>query len=254
MNRLVSFRHFVVAAALLAAPACKNNDPAHEADRAAERVNDKVDDLNDRSKDLADTARDKAGDLGDKARDNAKATAEAVKDLANDTKHRVGDAVDKTAKQIQGVVADRRERMDDLGDKAAAGTKDIADDAKAVGKAAHDVHEAQQDFRYQKAIRVASLRGEHGVIASQAMLINAFASIAPVSETDHAKIAEKLQVFQMRIDETGNVIQGLDAVEAKDFQARDDEAAKAMSRLDQARQDAWDALDGAKRLGRTSMR
>lgn len=203
MRMLVRFRDLAIAAALLAAPtACTNNDPGREADRAADRLNSKAEDLQDESKDLAEKARSRSTAPAD-----AKAT---VKKLARETT--------------------------DVGDRA------------------NDVARATDAFERTRRTRVETLRAAHAVIASQSPLIATLAQAFPLVEGDRGKVAEKLQIFQMRIDEAGNAIQTLQATDAATWKDRDDEASRAMSRLDEARTDAWDALADAKRLDRTSMR
>jgi hypothetical protein len=99
-----------------------------------------------------------------------------------------------------------------------------------------------------------TLRAVHGITASQSMLINAVASSLPLVDTDRAKINEKVQLIQMRLDESANLIQALETVDANNWEPRERDVSNAMNRLEDARQDAWDALDDAKRLDQTSMR
>ena len=79
------------------------------------------------------------------------------------------------------------------------------------------------------------------VIATQPIIINTMAQVFPLTEAGRAQVTEKLQALQMRFDEAKNLI------EAGDAQAPD-----AMKKLDAARKDAWDALDKAPRVDRSS--
>jgi len=62
-----------------------------------------------------------------------------------------------------------------------------------------------------------------------------------LTEAGRARVIEKLEAMQMRYDEAKNL------VEAGDPRARD-----ALKKLDEARADAWDALDKAPRVDRSS--
>lgn len=59
----------------------------------------------------------------------------------------------------------------------------------------------------------------------------------------------------MRRDETGNLIQGLERVEANEWGDRNKAASDAIMSVDDAREEAWEALDEASQhMDRTSMR
>lgn len=152
-------------------------------------------------------------------------------------------AVDKSAERVKSNAQDLREQ-----------TKDVADEAKDVGKEANDLRTAEDDFKYNRMVRIQTLRGVHAVASTEPPVINAFASSVPLQPGDKAAIAEQLQIFQMRLDDAANQIQALATVDAGTWDQRSDDVKKAMDRLDDARKDAWKALDGAKRLDQTSMR
>jgi len=255
MSSLIRFRTLFVAAAMLIAPAACNKDKTgKEADKTAEAVNDKADNLRDQARDVRETSANRQQALTDKAADKAEDTAKDMKDLAQDTADRTNKALDKTAEQAADVKEDIGDRRDTVAKKARDNARDIADEAKDVGKGARKLADAEHDFQYAKMVRVQTLRSVHAVMASQPMLINAFSSSLPILEGDRALINEKMQILQMRLDETGNQIETLNGVDAASWEQRHDDVNKAMDRLDDAREDAWKALDGAKRLDRTSMR
>jgi hypothetical protein len=86
-----------------------------------------------------------------------------------------------------------------------------------------------------------ALEAELQVIATQPIIISTMARVFPLTEAGRARVTEKLEAMQMRFDEAKNL------VEAGDPQARE-----AMKKLDDARKDAWDALDNAPRVDRSS--
>ncbi len=255
MTSFKTFRNVFVAAAMLIAPAACNKDKTgKESDKTAEAVKDKADDLRDEARDVSETAVDRRQDLTDKAGDKAVDTAKDMKDLAQDTAERTAKATERNVDQAGDVRDDISDRRDTVAEKARDNAGDIADEAKDVGKGARKLADAQHDFAYAKQVRIQTLRAVHAVAASQPMLINSFASALPIVESDRALVNEKMQILQMRLDEAGNQIEVLNGVDAGSWEQRHDDVNKAMDRLDDARKDAWKALDDAKRLDRTSMR
>jgi gas vesicle protein len=255
MTSLIRFRTLFVAAAMLIAPAACNKDKTgKDSDKAAEAVKSSADKLRDEARDVRETAADRREDLTDKAADKAEDTAKDMKDLAQDSSERTNKAIDRNEKQASDVKSDIADRRDDISEKARDNARDVADEAKDVGKGARKLADAEHDFKYAKMVRVQTLRSIHAVIASQPMVINSFASSLPFVESDRALINEKLQILQMRLDEAGNQIETLNGVSADSWEQRHDDVNKAMDRLEDARKDAWKALDNAKRLDRTSMR
>jgi conjugal transfer/entry exclusion protein len=185
-------------------------------------------------------------------------SAACNKDKTGKESDHQADRVNENAKDLRDesrdVVETSADRRDALADKARSAARDVADEAKDVGEQAHDLKYAQDDFEYARMVRIATLRGVQSVAASQPALINAFVTTEPLEDGARAQVLEKLQIFQMRLDEAGNQIQALQGVPASTWEQRHDDVKKAMNRLDDAREDAWKALDDADRLDRTSMR
>lgn len=241
MTNLVCFRSMLVAASLFAASAActQKSETRREADRAAEEVKDQVEDLKDESRDLAETARDKTDDI------TAIDEVHQPMDRADDIRY---DSVDDVSRDVARTARNRQ-------DQIAEGVEDLADDAKKVGENARELADASNEFRYRKMVRIQTLRAVHAVEASQPMLINAFAQSFPLVQKDRGEVNEKLVIFQMRLDEAGNAIQSLELVEAKDWEVRNDAASKALERVEDAREEVWESLREADRIGdRTSMR
>lgn len=237
----------LIAAVLFAGTACQKNDKTgKEADHQADRVNENAKDLREESREVAEVSNDRLDDLRKQAADKAKDTAEDVKDLSEDAADRIRAHAKQTRDDVAEVAEEAREDREDVRDTARANAKDVADESKDVGKQALDLEDAQNEFEYARMVRIATLRGVQSVAASQTALINAFAATP--------QEREKLQIFQMRVDEAGNQIQALQGVPATTWEQRHDDVKKAMSRLEDAREDAWEALDDADRLDRTSMR
>ena len=225
--------HLAIVAGLFAATACKDNgDSRKNAENAAEAVREKTADLKDNAGDLKETANDNADELADKTKDNAQALKEDLKDVAEDMADRAEDTHEKAKDNV--------EAMKDP-------TKDMTKDAIAL-------RDAQKEFEYQRLVRVETLRTVHAIAGSQPNLIVVFGSALPMSDADRAKVTEKVQLVQLRLDESANMIQGLASVDAKNWEPRERAVSDAMNRLEDAREDAWEALDDVKVLDRTSMR
>ena len=139
-------------------------------------------------------------------------------------------------------------------DKSAAHVNDRAKDMTDQAVVVSKLHDAQHDFAYDRAVRVATLRGVHALAAEQTGLISALANGFPLVPADGTLVTEHLQILQMRIDDAGNQIEALSSVDAASWTARHDIVNKAMDRVEEARKDAWKALHAAKRIDRTSMR
>lgn len=258
MTNLLRFRNVLFGAALVAAPAACNRDKDSEVDRMAEQVNDRTDDLRDEARDVVETAQDRREALNDKAGAEAKDTIEDVNDLKEDVHDRItddGPDVDETVDESHEVAQAARENREDLREKAANAAGDVSDEMTDVADQAADVKHAQYDFGYARLTRVGTLRGIHAVAEAQPQLINAFAHDVDLTLRDRDLLNEKLQVFQMRLDEAGNQIEALAKVPAETWEQRHADVNKAMDRLEDAREDAWDALHDAEQASaRTSMR
>jgi hypothetical protein len=144
------------------------------------------------------------------------------------------------------------DRTADLVDLQKRKLENATGEVKEVGERARDVTKAQLDFAAKRTARIDVLRVQHGLIALQPTMITGLASIAPLTDAGRADVNEKLELLQMRLDETGNLIQDLKTTDAQTFSAKDDEASDAMKRLVSARDAAWKALDDAPRAVRSS--
>jgi hypothetical protein len=219
-------------AGLAASAACSKEDTRDNAENAAENVRDKTGDLQDRAEDLQEVREDQAEELRDRDTERTGVARNGVVE---------------TTKDVGEVAHDRADMAKDTVD-------DLKDDSKDMMKKGIEARDAQKDFEYQRLVRVQTLRAVHGITGSQPMLINAIASSEALVDADRAKVNEKLQMVQTRLDEAANLIQGLETVDANNWEPRDRDVADAMNRLEDAREDAWEALDDAKRLDQTSMR
>lgn len=153
--------------------------------------------------------------------------------------------VDRAAERVNETASDLREprEVDDRSELA-----ESQEDADALER-------ASADFMERRSVRVQTMRAVHAIAASQAMVVHALTEAFPLVDQDRAEVSEKLQIFQMRLDEAGNAIQSLELVEPADWESRGDEATRALERVEDAREDAWEALNDADRIGdRTSMR
>jgi hypothetical protein len=209
MNRLGKL--FVAAAIAVVPVACKN-ETRKEADKAADNVKEQRDDLREESKELKEAIKDR--------RENAKDYAKSDTDLS------------------------RKYNEEQLEHNA----NEIKDESRDVAKQVRDLKTAEADFAVRRGNRAAQLRVVHGIVASQPMLINTLSGVTALTDKARADLSEKMQVFQMRIDEAGNAIEALQSADANGFETRNDAAAKAMDRLEDARDDAWDALNDGDRI------
>ena len=209
MNRLGKL--FVAAALAVVPMACKD-DARKDADKAAENVQEQREDLKEESKELGEAIKDQREDI----RDIAKSDTEMGREY--------------NEKQAEHNADDIRENSEEIADET------------------RELKTAEADFAVRRGHRVAGLRAVHNVIASQPMLINTLSGVTALTDKARADLAEKMQIFQMRVDEAGNAIETLQTAEANGFEDRNDAAAKAMERLEDAREDAWEALNDGDRI------
>ena len=151
---------------------------------------------------------------------------------------------DKAAQKVQ----EQREHLREEGKALKEEGKALKEHGKELGEQKGELKIAEADFAVRRDNRVAELRALHGVIASQPMLINTLAGVTALTDIARANLAEKMQVFQMRIDDADNAIEALHGADASGFEDRNDAAAKAMEGLEEARKAAWEALNDGDRI------
>ena len=162
------------------------------------------------------------------------------------------DAADRVAKRAAHLRHERRELAAEVAKRAndrAAGkdplarVDDIADEVKDVAREAGRYAEAEQDFIHLRALRIASLRAEHSVAASQPLLIQAIAGVKALRPERQQRLDDNMKIFRQRLAETRKMIEQLQFASAADWEHRDDEVGRAMAGLYLARDASWQALD-----------
>jgi hypothetical protein len=226
------FTYLALALGLATAGACDNDKTRDNAENAADDLKDKTADLKDEAKDLQEVAKDQDEEIRDR-------------DLERTGAARNG--IVETTKDVGEVAHDRADLARDT-------VEDVKDESADMMKQSIATRDAQKEFEYQRMVRVQTLRAVHGITASQPMLINAIAAAEALRDADRAKINEKVNLVQLRLDESANLIQSLEGVDAEHWVDREKDVANAMNRLEDARSDAWEALDEADRFDQTSMR
>ena len=141
---------------------------------------------------------------------------------------------DRAAEEVLEQRADLKQAVQAAPDKVALESKELS--------------AAAQQFTENKRIRIAALRGEHSVIATQVKLISTLTEHSRITDTGRADINNKLSAFQLRLGEAKNQIEGLAGAAVEAWQQRDDAVREAMAALESARGAAWRALDEAPRI------
>jgi hypothetical protein len=157
-----------------------------------------------------------------------------------------------SAHQADKAAAKVIDKTDQVNDSKEDIAKGQLGESKDLAKNAGEQAAAENDFEMKRQIRVDVLRAEHALVAAQPVLISSLATQTALTEAGRADVNEKLQILMMRLDETGNAITGLQTVDAQSWKDRDDEASRAMSRLDDARDAAFNALRTAPRTDQSS--
>jgi hypothetical protein len=146
----------------------------------------------------------------------------------------------RRAEQAAGEVTEARERM-----RHARQRVNDLPRASAVADESDHLVRATTEFERTKAERIQILRAQHEVIATQPKLIATMATNFPLTDAGRADVNERLTMFQRRLDEAADLIQGLEHVDATGWTERDEDVIAAMKRLEDARKDAWEALRDA---------
>jgi len=170
-------------------------------------------------------------------RKEADKAAENVKDQREDVKEDV--------KDLNGAIKDQVKETNETANKE---MKDVNEQTAELKENVNELNNAEGDFSVRRGARATQLRTIHSVVASQPMLINALSGVTALTDKARATLSEKMQVFQMRVDEAGNAIEAIQAADAAGFEEKNDAAAKAMDRLKDARDDAWEALNDGDRI------
>lgn len=154
---------------------------------------------------------------------------------------------DNAAEEVTEARDDLRREVDEVGR-----TSDKLGASKAIVKEAGRLARAQAEFEQRRTHRIQVMRAQHEVIGTQTLLISTMAKSFPLTDAGRADVNEKLTTFQSRLDEAANIIQGLQNVDAERWLERSHEATEAMQRLEDARHDAWEALDDAPKAARNA--
>ncbi len=178
----------------------------------------------------------------EESRREADKAAEKLKEQKKDLQKQSGELRDATEERRR----DERGRMSES--EAKKEGKEVGEQAKDVGEESKEVATAKTEFDAKRATRLKELMAVHSVYASQPMLINNIAAQTPLTDKAKNDLSQKMQVFQMRLDESKNAIHQLRTANEQMFQDRDDAAAKAMGQLKDARDDAWNALNKGDRV------
>jgi hypothetical protein len=175
--------------------------------------------------------------------------AAACEDKVADKTEQAAERVTKTADHLRHerseLAAEVAERADDRanGESLAPHADDIADEVEDVSREAGRLAEAERDFENLRALRVAALRAEHSVAASQPLLILTIANELTLPRERRSRLDENLVIFRQRLAHTRKAIEELQTVKPADWERRDDELGRAMAGMFLARDASWQALD-----------
>ncbi len=123
--------------------------------------------------------------------------------------------------------------------------KPLAEGATELFEQAGELTEAARKFDRQKSRRLATLQQMHDLTAMHTGVIGVLARDMEITDAARAELNEKLTQLTLRLDETADLIEGLSSVEIDAWEERDTAVTDAMTRLEDARKSAWQALDDA---------
>ena len=150
-----------------------------------------------------------------------------------------------------GCKSETARRADRAADEVVEQREDVVKAATAkpdkLTVEAKELTQAEREFAERKRIRIAALRGEHSVIATQVDLIATMAKHFPLTDAGRAGVSDRLTKFQQRLVEARDHIDGLAGTDAAAWEQADDKVREVMDALDDARALAWEALHEAPR-------
>lgn len=130
-------------------------------------------------------------------------------------------------------------------ERVRAKTMDLADPPKDVATSVKELEAAQAAFATRKAARLHHLEGRFVVLATVPELITRMAHQRQLTPTQQVRLAERLAALRARIEEARGVMAQLRATDAAEWNGRDDEASRALAKVDEARDEAIDVLGEA---------
>lgn len=144
------------------------------------------------------------------------------------------------------------DKADKLDTRVQDQTEAIQEQTAETVKKTAETAAASATFEARRSERVHELRIVRDVIGSQPTVMTQLASHLSLTDTGRADVDDKIRVLQMRLDEAGNVLTELASISVDGFKSKDDQAADVMKRLEDAREQAWTALDKAPRTAGSS--
>ena len=151
----------------------------------------------------------------------------------------------KSDKAAENVV-EKRQNLDDKMEKKTTA------DSKRIDEKAQDLTKASAQFEARKDVRIAGLRAEHDVIAAQPDLIMSLSQTFPLTDAGRSAVGERVKAFKDQLDDVGNRINELGSTGADEWKQRDDAMTDAVTKLENARNAAWKALEDAPRTSASS--
>ncbi len=145
-------------------------------------------------------------------------------------------------------------RADRAADRAvhAMDNFDQANTPSSIVAKSFDIVSAVEQFELRRNARVDALSAQRSVIATQPELISTLADAAPLTTAGREAVDAKIQTLDLRLDDMANQLNELRSAGPDDWRMSDDATTAAMKQLDDARADAWQALQNAPRLDRQS--
>lgn len=150
---------------------------------------------------------------------------------------------ERSAERVRAKSADLQHEQEELGKAVREGARELVDELGDVGEKQRQLEQAARDFEQRRAQRIHHVEGQFAILQGQPELISRLASHANLTAGDRVKLDEKLQVLRVRIDEAKLLVSKLHTASAADWTGRDDEVARALRRIDKARDEALDVIE-----------
>jgi hypothetical protein len=161
--------------------------------------------------------------------------AVACRSETADKAHKAAAVVEKERNDLAEAREDLREGID----KTDKGAQDVVDEVGDLAKAA-------ADFVLKRGSHYRTVQAQLAVAEIDTAVLGSLAAAPNISASDRVVVDEKMAVLRLRVAETGRTISALENASSDEFPKLEQDAATAMKRLDDARDEAWGAIEDAR--------
>lgn len=158
-----------------------------------------------------------------------------------------GCAKDRATEQAVDQVTSKQAKLDQEKDKLERSRVELLGHISQVAKAASDLEATRGKFEAGRDERTAVLGARAAVMSTEAMVIGVLAQAVPLTRAGQVQLTGRVQVLNVKLAQAAHAIEALGRSDAMHYDELQDAASGALDQAQDARRDAWHALDTAPR-------